>query len=274
MSERLQKLLAASGHGSRRQIEQWIRAGRITVDGVPATLGRCADAAADIRLDGRRLPLVGSIGSAAPRAAVARAPAATAGSGAAPAASAARREVLLYHKRTGEVTTRSDPQGRPTVFARLPPPRSGRWVVVGRLDVNTTGLLLFTNDGALAHRLMHPSSRIEREYLVRVRGRPDAAALERLCTTVPLDDGPARFDRIERLERPRSQQQRHSATGSHDWFRVMLREGRKREVRRLWQAVGFEVSRLIRVRYGELRLPKDLSGGQWRWLDEELAASL
>lgn len=168
MSERLQKLLAASGHGSRRQIEQWIRAGRITVDGVAATLGGRADAAADIRLDGRRLALLGSFGTAAPREGVARTRAAAAGSDAPLAAPAARREVLLYHKRTGEVTTRSDPQGRPTVFARLPPPRSGRWVVVGRLDVNTTGLLLFTNDGALAHRLMHPSSRIEREYLVRI----------------------------------------------------------------------------------------------------------
>lgn len=265
MSERLQKLLASCGHGSRRQVEQWIRAGRITVDGRPATLGVKADAAADIRLDGRRLDLP------APIAAVALA---TARGGAARDACLARREVLLYHKPTGEVTTRADPQGRPTVFRRLPPPRFGRWVVVGRLDVNTTGLLLFTNDGALAHRLMHPSSQIEREYLVRVRGRPDAATLQRLHSGVPLDDGPARFERIERLEPAPQGRAGRLPARSHDCFRVMLREGRKREVRRLWQAVGFEVSRLARVRYGPLQLPADLLPGQWRLLPEDAAASL
>ena len=233
-----------------------------------------ADAAADVRLDGRRLPLLGAIGAAALLEAVARTGAAGDQRDAYPAAFAARREVLLYHKRSGEVTTRSDPQSRPTVFAHLPSPHSGRWVVVGRLDVNTTGLLLFTNDGTLAHRLMHPSSRIEREYLVRVRGRPDAATLERLREKVLLEDGPARFERIERLERSTGKPNRSTASASHDWFRVVLREGRKREVRRLWQAVGFEVSRLIRVRYGELKLPTDLPPGRWRWLSEELSASL
>ena len=267
MSERLQKLLAASGHGSRRQVEQWIRAGRITVDGLKATLGIRAEAGADVRLDGRRLSLVSSSATAAPlqvgvsTAAVATVP-------------ALRREVLLYHKPAGEVTTRSDPQRRPTVFARLPSPRCGRWVVVGRLDVNTTGLLLFTNDGALANRLMHPSSRIEREYLVRLRGHPDAATLERLRAGVQLDDGPAHFEHIERLERAPAEHERTARARSHDWFRVVLREGRKREVRRLWQAAGFEVSRLRRVRYGEVRLPADLCPGQWRYLDEELTASL
>jgi len=165
VSERLQKLLAAAGHGSRRQIEQWIREGRLTVGDHVATLGERAGAGDDIRLDGAPLRLA--------------------------AMQSVRREVLLYHKPEGEMTTRSDPQGRPTVFERLPAPRQGRWVVIGRLDVNTTGLLLFTNDGALAHRLMHPGSEVEREYLVRVRGIPPPAVLERLRAGVVLEDGPA-----------------------------------------------------------------------------------
>jgi 23S rRNA pseudouridine2605 synthase len=251
VSERLQKLLASAGHGSRRQVERWIRAGRLTVDGRTATLGQRADQSADVRLDGAPLLLRAAPATEVP------------GKSTPPA----RREVLLYHKPTGEVTTRSDPQGRPTVFARLPPPRSGRWIVIGRLDVNTTGLLLFTNDGALAHRLMHPSAQVEREYLVRVRGKPDAAALERLRSGVPLTDGPARFERIEQhgaMQRERS----------HHWFRVTLREGRNREVRRLWQAVGFEVSRLARMRYGNVRLSLELAPGRWMLLDDDTTAAL
>lgn len=228
--ERLQKLLAAAGLGSRREIETWIRAGRLSVDGAPAVLGMRASATADIRLDGRRVRL-----------------------GMAPTSATAA--LLLYHKPAGEVTTRSDPQGRPTVFERLPAPRQGRWIVVGRLDVNTTGLLLFTTDGALAHRLMHPSAGIEREYRVRVRGRPDESVLARLRAGVELADGPARFEQLF------AEPQR---TGTHRWFRVLLREGRNREVRRLWEAVGCDVSRLIRVRYGPLSLPDDLPPGQWR----------
>ncbi|HXR20455.1 MAG TPA: pseudouridine synthase [Steroidobacteraceae bacterium] len=239
MSERLQKLLAAAGLGSRRQIEQWIRGGRITVDGHIATLGERSAAGADIRLDGRRLEL--------------------------PVEAQANREVLLYHKRAGEVTTRSDPEGRPTVFEHLPMPRQGRWVVIGRLDVNTTGLLLFTTDGALAHRLMHPSGRIEREYRVRVRGCPSAATLEQLRAGLVLEDGPARFDVIEALG---------TGEGAHAWFRVILHEGRNREVRRLWQVAGFEVSRLARERYGSVRLPVDLRPGHWRRLSHVEAAGL
>jgi len=234
--ERLQKLLANAGHGSRREIERWIRDGRLTIDGRIAQLGDQANAAADIRLDGKPL----------------RSAASTA------------RAVLMYHKPMGEVTTRRDPAGRPTVFERLPPAPAGRWVVVGRLDVNTTGLLLFTTDGALAHRLMHPSAMIEREYLVRVQGRPGAEALERLRTGVVLEDGPARFDRIEAGNR----------SGSHSWFRVTLHEGRNREVRRLWQAAGFEVSRLVRLRFGRLRLPDNLRPGAWRLLPAEEARLL
>ncbi|HEY3731374.1 MAG TPA: pseudouridine synthase [Steroidobacteraceae bacterium] len=239
--ERLQKLLAAAGHGSRREIEHWIRAGRLTVDGRIAVLGERAGIDADIRLDGAPLALV------------------TRGT-------AAAREVLIYHKPAGEMSTRSDPAGRPTVFDRLPSPAAGRWVAVGRLDVNTTGLLLFTTDGALANRLMHPGSEVEREYLVRVRGRPTSAVLARLRAGVQLEDGPARFDRIEAHETP--------SGGGHAWFRVVLHEGRNREVRRLWLAAGHEVGRLTRLRYGTVRLPEDLRPGQWRWLDATEAADL
>ena len=224
--ERLQKLLATAGHGSRREIEQWIRDGRVTLAGRVAQLGDQAEPGADIRLDGRVLASAGT----------------------------RERAVLIYHKPVGEVTTRRDPAGRPTVFDRLPAPPAGRWVVIGRLDVNTTGLLLFTTDGALAHRLMHPKAQIEREYLVRVHGNPGPEVLDRLRRGVVLEDGPARFDRIEA----------GGYSDSHSWYRVTLREGRNREVRRMWQEAGYEVSRLTRLRFGPVRLPDDLPAGGWR----------
>jgi len=242
MTERIQKLLAAAGLGSRRGIEEWLRAGRITVNGVVAGLGDRASPGDDIQLDGQRVQL------------------------AQPASveSSAAGEVLLYHKPLGEVTTRQDPQGRPTVFDRLPAPKSGRWVVVGRLDVNTTGLLLFTSDGELAHRLMHPSYELPRDYIVRVRGLPGDDVIARLLRGVRLDDGPARFDRIE----PRNRSEGHA------WYRVGLHEGRNREVRRLWEAVGYEVSRLMRVSYGPCELPQDLPAGQWQALPAAETARL
>jgi 23S rRNA pseudouridine2605 synthase len=248
VSERLQKLLAAAGHGSRRQIEQWIRAGRLTVNGHVAQLGERAAADADVRLDGEPLEIAGTTATA--------------------------REVLIYHKPMGEVTTRADPEGRPTVFERLPAPTGGRWVVIGRLDVNTTGLLLFTNDGALAHRLMHPSSEIEREYLVRVRGAPTPAILSQLRQGVVLDDGPARFDHIEPAPGSGGADGWGDSESAQSEFRVILHEGRNREVRRLWQAVGFEVSRLTRLRYGSVRLPSDLRPGHSRKLTGPEAARL
>jgi 23S rRNA pseudouridine2605 synthase len=228
--ERLQKLLAGTGLASRRTLEEWIRAGRITVNGRVAQLGDRASPDDDVRIDGRPLGMSGA---------------------------RSEPQVLIYHKPMGELTTRRDPQGRPTVFARLPAPRSGRWIVVGRLDVNTSGLLLFTTDGELAHRLMHPSSEIEREYLVRVRGHPSIEALTRLREGVMLEDGFARFESLTAGER----------TQGHSWFNVVLREGRNREVRRLWEVAGFEVSRLTRVRFGSVRLPRDLRAGAWRDAD-------
>jgi 23S rRNA pseudouridine2605 synthase len=237
MNERLQKLLASAGHGSRRGIEEWIRAGRVTINGRVAGLGDRATAGDTICLDGRRLDLGGRASST---------------------------EVLLYNKPVGEVTTRSDPENRPTVFERLPPPASGRWIVVGRLDVNTSGLLLFTNDGELAHRLMHPSSEVEREYRVRLRGTPGPEVLDRLLRGVELEDGPASFDRIEP----------GNTEGSHAWFRVCLHEGRNREVRRLFEAVGFEVSKLIRIRYGNVVLDDDLRTGATKILDARSTAAL
>jgi len=237
MNERLQKLLAGAGHGSRRGIEEWIRAGRITVNDRVAQLGDRATSADRICLDGKRLDLGGARESV---------------------------EVLLYNKPVGEVTTRSDPEGRPTVFDHLPEPASGRWIVVGRLDVNTSGLLLFTNDGELAHRLMHPSSEVEREYRVRLRGMPPPDVIDRLRRGVALDDGQANFDRIA-VE---------SNDGSHSWFRVELHEGRNREVRRLFEHEGFEVSKLSRLRYGTVLLPGDLRAGAFIRLDSHAVAEL
>jgi 23S rRNA pseudouridine2605 synthase len=238
-SERLQKVLAALGLGSRRSIEEWIRNGRVMVNGAVAELGVRVSPADRVLIDGKPVDLAAR-------------------------SSAGASVVLGYHKPVGEMTTRSDPQGRPTVFERLPPPPSGRWVVVGRLDVNTSGLLLFTTDGELAHRLMHPSSEVEREYLVRVRSHPDRATLDTLRRGVELEDGLARFDRIEA----------EASTDGHAWYRVVLHEGRNREVRRLWSAVGHEVSRLMRIRYGPVVLPRDLRPGESRLLPADLVADL
>ena len=238
---RLQKLLAGAGLGSRRAVEEWIRAGRVTLGGRVAQLGDKASATDDVRLDGRKLELKpGQL---------------------------VTRELLLYYKPVGEVTTRSDPQGRPTVFERLPEPDAGRWISVGRLDVNTSGLLLLTTDGELAHRLMHPSSEVEREYRVRLRGRPGPEVLRKLLRGVALEDGPARFDRVE-AEAPGPGDSEPDA--SHSIFRVVLHEGRNREVRRLWNAVGFEVSRLLRVRYGPIELPEGMRPGTVRRADAGL----
>jgi 23S rRNA pseudouridine2605 synthase len=227
---RLQKLLAGAGLASRRAIEDWIRAGRISVNGRTAQLGDRAEPGDDVRVDGKPVAV--------------------------PAAATAPHQLLIYNKPLDEVTTRSDPQGRRTVFESLPPTDAGRWISIGRLDVNTSGLLLFTTDGELAHRLMHPSGEVEREYRVTVRGQPAPEAVRRLREGVMLDDGPARFDRIEALP----------STGADATFKVVLREGRNREVRRMWQAIGHEVARLTRTRYGPVELPPDLPMGKWRFI--------
>lgn len=235
--ERLQKVLARAGIGSRRQIEQWISEGRIKVGGQPATLGQRVTPQQTITVDGHAVTSL---------------------------AHAARPRVLVYHKPEGEVCTASDPQGRPTVFANLPRIRNARWIAIGRLDFNTSGLLLFTTDGELAHRLMHPSGEIEREYAVRVLGEVTDEMIARLKEGVTLDDGPARFDSIVDA----------GGTGANRWYHVTLREGRNREVRRLWEAVGGKVSRLIRVRYGNVTLPRHIRAGRSDDLDAESTAVL
>ncbi len=218
--EKLQKVLARAGIGSRREMERWIDEGRVSVDGITASRGDRVRTDQLIRVDGRPLSAGLTVG--------------------------ARRRILLYHKPDGEICTVSDPQGRPTIFDHLPALRNGRWIAVGRLDINTQGLILLTTDGELANRLMHPSSGIEREYAVRVLGKVQADTLQRLCDGIELDDGVARFDTITDA----------GGEGANHWYHVTLKEGRNREVRRLWEAAGLKVSRLIRVRYGSVTLPR------------------
>ncbi len=236
--EKLQKVLARAGLGSRRELEHWITDKRITVNGVVAKLGDRVLAGPDIRVDGHSLSAGARHGT--------------------------RRRVILYSKPEGQVCTMADPEGRPTVFDHLPVLRNARWIVIGRLDFNTQGLLLFTTDGELANKLMHPSGEIEREYAVRVLGKVDADMLARLRAGVQLDDGPAHFDDIRDA----------GGEGANHWYHVTLKEGRNREVRRLWEAVGVKVSRLIRVRFGPVTLPRMLRPGRWQELDKESMTAL
>ncbi len=223
--EKLQKVLARAGYGSRREMERWIQAGRIAVEGKIATLGDRVDSHARIEVDGKSVEIGGK----------------------------QTTRVLLYHKPPGEVSTRKDPQGRKTVFDRLPKLSSGRWISIGRLDYNTSGLLLFTTDGELANVLMHPSSNIEREYMVRVRGEVSEDTLKILQKGVQLEDGMARFTDI----------QDGGGEGSNHWYYVVIMEGRTREVRRLWESQDCEVSRLKRTRYGSVFIPSQVKQGMW-----------
>jgi 23S rRNA pseudouridine2605 synthase len=238
--EKLQKVLANAGLGSRRQIEQWITAGRISVNREVAQLGVRVSHGDDIRIDKRRF-------NWPPKHKAAAAP-----------------HVLCYHKPVGEICTRRDPEGRPTVFEHLPKAKNGRWIVIGRLDINTSGLLLFTDNGELAHQLMHPAQGLEREYAVRVLGEIHPETLERLKQGVELEDGEARFERIIPA----------GGQGANHWYHVILREGRNREVRRLWESQGVKVSRLIRIRFGPIHLPAHLHQGHTQTLTTEEIAQL
>jgi 23S rRNA pseudouridine2605 synthase len=233
MSEKIQKVLAAAGLGSRRELEGWISDGRINVNGQPAKLGDRITESDKVSVDGRLVQLVKS--------------------------QSQRTRVILYHKPEGQICTRADPENRPTVFDRLPMIRNGRWITIGRLDFNTSGLLILTNDGELANRLMHPSTEIEREYAVRVQGEVDKAMLSRLKKGVELDDGPAHFDDISDA----------GGEGTNHWYHVIVRQGRNRLVRRLWESQDIRVSRLIRVRFGTLTLPRMLPKGRWDELEKE-----
>jgi len=225
-AERIQKVMASAGLGSRRALDKRIANGEVMVNNAPAVLGQTVSTGDTIIFEDRPWRVVSKPVS---------------------------HRSLIYNKPEGELTTRSDPTDRPTVFDRLPPVKNARWVAVGRLDINTTGLLLMTSDGELAHALMHPSNRVDREYACRIRGEVKPEHLQNLRQGVELEDGPAKFSDIREA----------GGSGENQWFHVTILEGRNREVRRLWQSQGLTVSRLKRVRYGAVFLPKRLRVGHW-----------
>lgn len=225
-TQKLQKVLADAGLGSRRQMEALVRAGHVTVNGAAALIGARVRPRDVIKVNGKLLR----------RASRPRLP-----------------RVLLYYKPEGEIVSREDPAGRPSVFDRLPPMRGAKWLAVGRLDFNTSGLLILTTSGELANRMMHPRYALDREYAVRILGHLNADSLARLTAGVRLDDGAARCESIEDA----------GGEGANHWYRLVIREGRKRVVRRMFAALGHAVSRLIRVRFGSVSLPRRLRRGQF-----------
>lgn len=233
VSEKLQKVLAARGFGSRRELERWITAGRVSVNGKLAKLGDRVDDEDRIHIDGRPVN-----------------------------AKKIAHRYLLYNKPEGEICSRDDPEGRKTVFDRLPRLKNQRWISVGRLDFNTSGLLLFTTDGELANKLMHPSSNIEREYAVRVLGEVTAEALSSMRQGVLLEDGIFRFADIQRGKNEDHEEPRQKKK-ANQWYYVVLKEGKNREVRRLWESQGYTVSRLKRVRYGSFFIPSAVKAGRF-----------
>ena len=232
MSEKLQKVLARVGLGSRRYMEEVIAAGRVSVNGQVAQVGERIEPGDELRIDGRKVSFQ--------------------------IEDEIRRRVLIYYKPEGEICSRSDPESRPTVFEQLPAIANDRWVMVGRLDINSTGLLLFTNDGELANRLMHPSNEVEREYAVRVMGEVTPQIKNNMLKGVVLDDGPAKFESFSEI----------GGEGINRWYQVVVKEGRNREVRRIFESQGLKVSRLLRTRYGTVILPRELRTGRWMELDK------
>ncbi len=230
-AQRLHKVLSQAGLGSRREMERWIETGSVTVNGGIAKLGDTVTANDKINVQGRFIKN--------------------------PLAKVTKTRILLYHKPIGEISSNKDPKHTKTVFDNLPKITSGRWIQVGRLDINTSGLLIFTNDGELANKLMHPSNNFEREYAVRVYGEVSKEALKNLQNGVQLDDGIAKFKSVKYS----------GGEGVNSWYHVVLTEGRNREVRRLWNSQGLEVSRLIRIRYGSLHMPRSLARGEYQELE-------
>ena len=237
--ERIQKLLSRAGLGSRREIERWIQEGKVTVNGRKIELGYHLKEGDYLQINGRVVKWEKYAEQTT--------------------------RVLVYHKPVGEVVSRRDPEGRPVIFTQLPRLSVGRWIAVGRLDINTSGLILLTNNGELANRLMHPSRQIEREYAVRILGEVNEATINQLRTGVELDDGPAHFDEIRF----------HAGEGANKWYYVTVKQGRNRLVRRLWESQGVKVSRLTRVRYGNVILPERVRAHSYYELDaQELQALL
>ena len=243
MSEKIHKVLAAAGLGSRREAERWIAEGRVSVNGNIPKVGDRAVSSDKIMLDGKLVPC---IYQGYPR-------------------------VLMYNKPEGEICSTVDEKGRTTVYEQLPRIPRGRWISVGRLDINTSGLLLFTDNGELANRLMHPRYEISRQYLVRVYGAVNLSIINRLTEGVVLSDGFSRFDTVKPNLHPRSD---YKLISSNKWYRISISEGRNREVRRLWKSQGIEVNRLKRISFGPIELPSIVRKGEFMYLDELQTRSL